>query len=146
MDRLGVLEADYFDLEYVNRDGNIVGFIIFNAHFSHLVLVRPSQTSVQTAQRWKGIRLHLLRKVLRTPSKSTWRWIYQVLIFLFLLPKGTFLHFKLNGISTVVKFSAVKTRPLFWLLSLFRVSCPSRLITSIMWHVNSTLYALLGNI
>lgn len=86
MDRLGVLEADYFDLEYVNRDGNIVGFIIFNAHFSHLVLARPSQTSVQTAQRWKGIRLHLLRKVLRTPSKSTWRWIYQVLIFFIFTP------------------------------------------------------------
>lgn len=34
MDRLGVLEADYFDLEYTNKDGHIVRFYYFK--FIHI--------------------------------------------------------------------------------------------------------------
>ncbi len=34
MERLGVLEADYFDLEYLNKDGHLVCLLIFKLMYA----------------------------------------------------------------------------------------------------------------
>lgn len=109
MDRLGVLEADYFDLEYINKDGYTVGLFIIVLFFSSVGWI-TSNLFVNNTMLIRSTYLSFASNFMRHILIS-WRMNTPGICFLF----------KSNVIFIVVSCNVVKILLLFLLLSLFKV-------------------------